>query len=299
MSSIDSREQIVRDHQSEACTPRSVALLTSVVVAGALFVFGGSVLASGAAEFEAAQPATQASSSLPKAEEVFERYIEVIGGREKLEKIKNRRVSGTYQGDPFEFRANLKVWSESDGRFHQRVAEPAGLRYDLFVVDNMTWSVVMDGEPTPIGRVQRQELLDTADFYGEANYKNRYKEIKTVREAVAGDTAIYVISATTHAGRPHTLYFAKDSGLLIGNRVPVTGPNETMRDMTVRIQNYKDIGGVLYPTLFIQEFGGGIKPNRYEFTDVKVNVDDGHEYPVPENVRAVFEAATKGSAGDD
>ena len=36
------------------------------------------------------QPETVApSADLPKAEEIFERYIEAIGGREKIEKIKN------------------------------------------------------------------------------------------------------------------------------------------------------------------------------------------------------------------
>ncbi len=69
-----------------------------------------------------------------------------------------------------------------------------------------------------------------------------------------------------------------------------------MRDMTVRIQNYKDIGGVLYPTLFIQDFGGDTKPNRYEFTEIKVNVEDGHEFVVPDSVREVFEASEEEAA---
>ena len=248
----------------------------------------------------ALQPETVApSADLPEAEEIFERYIEAIGGREKIEKIKNRRITGTYQGDPFEFRANVTVWWDAEGGFQQRVAEPAGLKYELFAVDDMTWSVIMDGEPTPMGGVQRQELLDTADFYGEANYKNRYKEIRTAREAQAGETPIYIVNARTHAGRPHTLFFDQETGLLIGNRVPVSGPNNTMRDMTVRIQNYKDIGGVLYPTLFIQDFGGDTKPNRYEFTEIKVNVDDGHEFVVPDSIREVFEASEEEAAAEE
>ncbi len=240
----------------------------------------------------AVTPATpeKAAAPLPEASEIFERYIEALGGQEKLDGIRNRRITGTYTGDPFQFKASVQVWWEADGRFHQRVSEPAGLRYDLWVVDGMTWSVVMDGEPTPMGGIQRQELLDTADFHGEANYKNRYKEIETLREAKAGDTPVYIVRAVTHAGRPHTLFFAKDSGLLLGNRVPVTGPNGSMRDMTVRVQNYKEIAdGVLYPTLFVQDFGSEAPPNRFEFTEIEINVDDEHEYPVPENVRQLFD----------
>lgn len=198
----------------------------------------------------------------------------------------------------FEFRANLKIWWEHDGKYHQRVAEPAGLHYDLYAVDGYTWSVVMDREPEPLGGVQRQELLDTADFYGEANYKNRYKEYQTVREAKAGDTEIYVVRAVTPIGRPHTLFFAKETGLLIGNRVPVTGPNNSLRDMTVRIEGYKEFGGVLYPTVFTQEFGNNVKPNKFTFTEMEVNVDDGHEYTVPDSIRERFDAA-KDAEGKD
>lgn len=286
---------------SPTLTAGSRITTTAFTVVTALMMTAGVANASSRAETRRAEigsesavlgAVAQPEAGLPAAETIFEKFIDAIGGREKLEKITSRRITGTYEGDPFDFKANVTVWWENDGRFHQRVAEPAGLKYDLHVTEGMTWSVVMSNDPTPIGGVQRQELLDTADFYGEANYKERYKEIKTVREAKAGDTPIYIVSATTHAGRPHTLFFAKDTGLLIGNRVPVTGPNNSLRDMTVRIKNYKDFGGVLYPTLFIQEFGGGIKPNRYEFIEIEVNVEDGHDYSVPDSIRQIFEAAS-------
>lgn len=247
-----------------------------------------------------AQPA-KAPAQLPEASAIFEDYIEAIGGREAMAKIKNRRITGNYRGDPFEFKANLQIWWEDDGRYHQRVNEPAGLKYDLYAVDRMTWSIVMDRDPEPMGGVQRQELLDTSDFWGEANYEKRYKETKVLREATAGEAEIYIVQATTHAGRPHTLYFAKDTGLLIGTRVPVSGPKNTVRDMTVQILEYKDFGGVLYPTKFVQKFNNepNTKHNEFVYTSIEVNVDDAHEYPVPDAVRDIFEkAASEGELNE-
>ena len=268
------------------------------IIAVSAGLLSASIATAATAEYSSAtQPAADPTADLPEAAEVFERYIEAIGGREAIEKITNRRITGTYTGDPFEFKANLQVWWEADGRYHQRVSEPAGLRYELFAVGRVTWSVVMDREPDPIGGVQRQELLDTADFTGEVNYKNRYKKIEIVRKAKAGDQEIYIVRATTHAGRPHTLYFATDTGLLIGTRVPVSGTKNSIRDMTVQILDYKDIGGVLYPTRFVQSFTNEkqTKPNEFVFSKIEVNVTDGHEYPIPEKVREKFESSDEES----
>jgi hypothetical protein len=279
-------------------TPDRATRSLLAIAAAALAVCATGATASTA---ERSTQPTQAADQLPEASVVFERYIEAIGGRDAMAKIKNRRIEGTYTGDPFEFKANLQIWWEEDGRYHSRINEPAGLKYDLYAVDRMTWSNVMDRGPEPMGGVQRQELLDTSDFWGEANYEKRYKEIKVLREATAGETVIYIVQAMTHAGRPHTLYFAKDTGLLIGTRVPVSGPKNTARDMTVQILDYKDFGGVLYPTKFVQKFNNepNTKHNVFVYTSIKINAEDAHEYPVPDTVRELFEkAAQEGAPGD-
>jgi hypothetical protein len=125
--------------------------------------------------------------------EIFDRYIEALGGWDALSAQKNRRIKGTFEGDPFQFKASVTIWWEADERYHLNIREPAGLYYDLFAVEGMTWSVVMNREPTPIGRVQRQEILDTAEFLGEANYKRRYSQIETMGEAKAGETPVYIV----------------------------------------------------------------------------------------------------------
>ena len=236
---------------------------------------------------------SRAAETLPMPEEIFERYIEAMGGWDKINALQNRRITGTFEGDPFEFKASVKIWWEADGRYHLNIREPAGLFYDLYAVDGMTWSVVMGGEPNPIGNVQRLEILDTADFLGEANYRNRYKEIETQREAKAGDTPVYVVKATTRGGRPHTLFFDKNTGLLIGDRVPDQGPDGKMRLMTVRIENYREFGGVLYPTRFVQTFSDNARPNTMNFNEIEVNADDEHDYTVPDSVRERFDSAKK------
>lgn len=254
-----------------------------------------------AAQAPAAQDAEQAtgpemsraSDDLPMPDEIFERYIEALGGWDKLRAIKNRRIMGTFEGDPFEFKAGVKIWWEADNRYHLNIKEPAGLFYDLYAVDDMAWSIVYGGEPQAIGGVQRLEILDTAEFFGEAAYKTRYKTMETQAEATAGEIAVYVVRATTHGGRPHTLYFAKDTGLLIGDRVPDSGPEGKMRVMTVRIEGYKEIEGTLYPTRFIQTFSDNSRPNTMIFTRIEINTDDEHDYTVPPAILDVYEQAKR------
>lgn len=233
----------------------------------------------------------QPSQDLPDAASIFERHIEAIGGRDKVFSITNRRITGTYTGAPFEFRANVRIWWESDGRFHQRVSEPAGLRFDFHVNGDYTWATRQGGEPTVLGGLQRLELLDTADFYGEANYEKRYKSIETVGAARAEGRPIYVVQAVTHADRPHRLFFDQETGLLVGTQVPAMTDGGRIREMTLRISDYKDFGGVLYPTRMHQQVAGLETRNVYHFTAITVNTDDPHDYEVPEQIRQEWDEA--------
>mgnify|MGYP002034025858 CR=1 FL=1 len=98
---------------------------------------------------------------------------------------------------------------------------------------------------------------------------------------------------STRGGRPHTLFFDKNTGLLIGDRVPDQGPDGKMRLMTVRIENYREFGGVLYPTRFVQTFSDNARPNTMNFNEIEVNADDEHDYTVPDSVRERFDSAKK------
>jgi hypothetical protein len=77
----------------------------------------------------------------------------------------------------------------------------------------------------------------------------------------------------------------------VGDRVPDSGPDGAIRMMTVRIEDYKEFGGTLYPTRFVQTFSDNARPNTMVFNEVIVNSDEPHEYPVPDTIREVFEAA--------
>ncbi len=277
------------------------------IIAGCSLVLWLGLPSVSAAQPGAGSPASAATQDLPEAGQIFERYIEAIGGEEKVHSIRNRRIEGTYLGEPFEFKANLRVWWESDGRFHQKVSEPAGLRYNIFVNGEYTWVQVMDRDPQFLGGYQRAELFDTADFYGEANYKNRYAEYKTVGAGTAQGQPVYVIRAVTHTGRPHMLYFSQETGLLLGTRAPTMDKNGKPREMMVRLMDYKPFGGVLYPTRLEQQFAGSQETSRYHYTKIEVNVDDVHDYTVPPVVIEEYQkalandaaAAEKKKADDD
>lgn len=243
--------------------------------------------------------ALETPQGLPPAEQVFEKYIEAIGGEEKVHSIKNRRIVGTFLGEPFEFKANLRIWWESDGRFHQNVSEPAGLRYNIFANKPYTWVQVQDREPRFLGGMQRIELLDTADFYGEANYKNRYTEYKTVGKGKVLDQEVYVVKAVAKSGRPHMLYFNIETGLLVGTRAPTMNKDGKAREMVVRLGDYKPFGGVLYPTRLEQQFVGSKETTRYQYNEIEVNVDDSHDYTPPAVVIEQYKQALANDAAKE
>ena len=233
------------------------------------------------------QPADEAAADLPAAAEIFERHIEAIGGQDAIDALQNRRITGTYSGVPFDYTARLQVWWERDGRYHQKVIEPGGLRYQLYANNGRTWMQIMDNEPAPILGSRHVEMMDTSDFLGEANYAERYKSMKTAAKAKADGMDVWVVQAITQLGRPHTLFFSVESGILQGTRVPVTSENG-IREMTVKLYDYVDAGGVLYPSRIVQQFAGDTAKNEFRYTKIEVNAEDEHDYSVPAEIEQVF-----------
>lgn len=226
-------------------------------------------------------PAVSAQE-LPTADELFERHIEAIGGRDAVFAQTSRRISGIYTGPPFEFPVRLTIWQDAPNRFHLRLAEPAGATMDVGFDGKTGWRAVSGASAQKLEGQDLAELRQTADFYGEANYSVRYPERQTVGTATLGDKSVYVVAVKTIDGRELFVMFDTETGLFTGTRSKFADPSGAVREMISVISEYEDAGGVLYPRRIEQLIGGLEKRITYEYRKVEVDVpDDGHDYSMP------------------
>lgn len=230
---------------------------------------------------QAEQPETKAEE-LPSADELFERHIEAIGGREAVFAQTSRRISGIYEGPPFDFAVRLTIWQDAPDRFHLRLAEPAGATMDIGYDGEVGWRHVSGSSAQALTGQDLSELRQTADFYGEANYKDRYPQRQTFRKTTIADREVYLVAVKTVDEREIVVMFDVESGLFSGTRTKFVDPAGAVREMISLISEYEDAGGVLYPRRIEQLIGGLEKRITYQYRSVELNVDNSdHDYSMP------------------
>jgi hypothetical protein len=232
------------------------------------------------------QPGAEASKQpLPKAEEVFEQYITAIGGREALGKLTNRVLKGTVEVPKSGYQGLLTFEQAPPNKLHV-TAEVPGLRTDESGFDGTTgWTRDPDrgGRIVPPGP-ELETLKDSADFLGEANYKNRYKSVEVVDRMEFEGRPAYKIHATLLDGSERSLFFDTETHLLLGAEMQREGPGGKPYTFTVAMTDYKEAGGTKYPSKIVQR-AEGKEPATIAFKTIEVNVAKAPSFEVPEDIK--------------
>ena len=229
----------------------------------------------------------------PTAEEVFERHIEAIGGREAVFAQKRRRIEGTYQGPGFNGIARLKLWADAPDQMQIHIQEPLGQDMKVSFTGEYGWEHMKGQAPKAVVGPRYVELIDAADFYGESNYKDRYKEIEMLGAGDIAGKRCWVVRAVSHLGRQRQLFFDQDTGLFAAERSTIVradgaGSFET-KIIEVVLTGYKDFGGVLYPTHQEQRIIGDEGLIILDYRSVRMDTSDEFDYLPPAEHRATIE----------
>lgn len=237
-----------------------------------------------------AQP-TEPAADLPSAEEILKRHVEALGSPEKMKEIKSLRIDGRYVGAPFKFAARLTLWKEAPYQFHLKLVEPAGPTIELGFDKDTGWERQPGVGARYLEGIRLVEMRDTADFWGEANWEDRYLDMKTlgVVQDFNGQKA-YAVHVTALSGRQKLLIFSVESGLFLGTRTMTVHPEtgEPAEFETV-LKPYKEFGGVKIPMGMIQRWVKGAEASVIEYTKVEVNPEEKHDFSPPDDVQAALE----------
>jgi len=236
---------------------------------------------------------------LPTADEIFARHVEALGAPEKMKEIKSLRIEGRYVGAPFKFAARLTLWKQAPLQFHLRLAEPAGPTIELAFDKDIGWERQPGLGARLIEGIRRVERRDTADFWGEANWEERYLERETlgVIPSFHGERA-YGVHVRAVSGREKLLIFSAESGLFLGTRTMTVHP-ETGKpaEFETVLKPYKEFNGVKMPMGMTQRWVKGTDSAVIEYTNIEVNPEEKHDFSPPADVQEALPSDGDGSSG--
>jgi tetratricopeptide (TPR) repeat protein len=155
------------------------------------------------------------SGPLPTADEVIAKYIEALGGQDRIRQVTSRvtrgraRVPGEFTDAPFEL-------SEKSPNKSVMFVKPERLnRLGQGFDGTIGWVQAAPGGLHRVQGVELSELQRDCDFYAPLRLKANYPEVKLLGRVKIGYREAYLVEAKPSGGDAEKFYFETESGMLI------------------------------------------------------------------------------------
>ena len=217
---------------------------------------------------------TEQASGEPSADQILDKYIQALGGAQKVAAITSFVAKGTYQG-----------FAELDKSPIEIVAKAPGQRATIIHTSNGDWTTTYDGRtgwvaepgrPVPLLELTGQFLEAVkvdAELAFPARIKQSFTQWRVGYPTMVNDREVDVLQGSSSGNFPVKLYFDKQSGLLVRQMRYTNSPvglNPTEVDYT----DYRDVSGVKMPFRWLTTWTDGKAST--ELSEIKVNT------PVPD-----------------
>jgi outer membrane lipoprotein-sorting protein len=199
------------------------------------------------------------SASAQTADEIVEKYLAAVGGRDALSKLTTRRSTGvvtiSVQGADLSGPIEISTKAPNKGR--------AYMKLDLTALG--AGEMIIDQRFDGTSGVAMNSLQGDSEITGNQleNMRNNvfptpllaYKTAGTTLEALprgrVGATEALVLQMTPKTGSVTRLYFDAATGLLLKTVATVSAPELGSFEQTSEVSDYRSVDGVLVPFMTV------------------------------------------------
>jgi outer membrane lipoprotein-sorting protein len=206
------------------------------------------------------------------AEQILDKFIQAVGGAQKLSKITSFAAKGTYTGFDTDFqKAPIDIYAKAPSQRTQTVHVPGGENTTTY--DGHEGWVAASDRPVPLILMTGGEL-DGARLDADLSFPATIKQDLTNWHAgypplTIDDRAVQVVEGTSPGGSKVKLYFDKESGLLVRQvRYLDTAVGPT--PMHIEYSDYREVSGVKMPFKWTFTWTDG--QSTTELSEVQPNV---------------------------
>jgi len=239
-----------------------------------------------AAACGAQQSEAPAAASLPKAETILDRFVEVTGGKAAYEKRTSEITTGTFEMAAQGLKAAMTAYSAPPDKSYSVIDLEGIGKIESGTVDGVAWDKNAMTGPRVKSGDEKAEALRDASFNGAVNWRTLYTKAETLGVETIDGEECYKVQLTPAQGKPITTFFQKKSGLAVKRQMTaVTQMGEIPAE--VLMSDYKNFGGVLQPTRIVQKAAG----QEVSITIESVKTDQeipGDRFDPPAEIKALI-----------
>lgn len=260
------------------------------IVGGAMGV--ALVGAASAPVWTASAARAQEGEDLPTAEAVFDRFVEVTGGRAAYEGLGNRVSSGTMSIPAQGISGTITVMQAPPNKMVNEV-EFGGIGKSRSGFNGeVAWESNQMMGPRVLQGAEAAQAKRSAVFNPELHWRDLYQSAETVGvEEVDGEKA-YKLDLVSTDGQEVTQFYSKDSGLLLRSTTTVTNQMGQVPVVT-KIVEWKEFDGIKVPVKTTISMTG--VEMVISVDEVKHNADlPADAFALPEEVQKLVDAGKGG-----
>jgi hypothetical protein len=229
-------------------------------------------------------PAAAAAQQLPSAEQLTQRYVQAIGGREAMLAPRTTRTRGTFEMPAAGLTGELEVVTGKPNRVATRVTI-GGLGEIRNGYDGQTgWSVDPMMGARLLTPAETDAAREQADPMAAVRDPSAYTSMTTVEQTTMGGQACYKVRLVWKSGRESFDCYAVEGGLLVGSVTTQESPMGTM-SVTTLVSDYRQFGNVRMATRMTQEAMG--QQQVITVTSVEFDVVDDAAFNPPAAIAAL------------
>ena len=207
----------------------------------------------------------------PEAQNVFDRHVEALGGEENLKAIKTVKISGSFSMAAMGISAKSIMIQKEPNLFYVEQDIPGMGKMKQGYDGNRGWaSDPMQGTRAITGP-ELEELLENNDIHSDLNMADRYESAQVLPSE--GELSVRVSGKRKRNGSTDTLYFSKESGLLLRMETTSITPQGTL-PMSIILGDYVERSNVKMPVSLTMTTGGMEIVMTFESVELNSEIPD-------------------------
>lgn len=233
-----------------------------------------------------AEPGENVSEKRPTIDEIFNKYVQAIGGKAAIEKIQTRVSEVSLQRpklvNPSGKPSIIQAYQKAPDKLLMVVTGPDG----AVTYQGFNGSAGWIKTPTQQRELTSSELAQVKrqwDLYKELNLKDQLSNLIVSNNQKVNDRDAYVVVGTNSSKQREQLFFDAETGLLVRRVVfnqTILGFDPVQTDFS----DYREVDGVKLPfTITISSLDNNHNGQTRTFSQIKQNVavDDAKFEPPP------------------
>src|SRR5262245_62284971 len=143
------------------------------------------------------------AAALPTVDDILDKYVKAVGGKEAIEKIKSRSMKGAFDLEAFGVTgAPVEMSAKAPNKNATKIDVPNFGVVNIIFDGATGWNSDPMNGVRELSGVELAQLKRRSDFYGTLNIKKQYAKMDVKGKEKVGSYETYVIDATPAEGSP-------------------------------------------------------------------------------------------------